>query len=261
MLFVLNVIFSQRSERIISIIGFLISLYNFAKKTMKKSAYIFLGILLLLNVILVPLFMPSGGLSSDTLSYFQLANELPNPSWSLWPLAYPVFLRLLNFFFNDYFWTSKFLNILIFLLIVSFSYLKKFYFKETMILLSTKIFVYLFYYSLSEPLFLTCLYFLVYYLEGYFTGRLKSRRFFIPAAILLSLCFMVRYSGLYIAVAFGVFYLVFYFANRKEKSFFRDDFFYFLLCSAIGIGGYMLYNFYRFEDLAERDLEMIPTIH
>lgn len=217
---------------------------------MKLNLYYFLGIFILLSISIVPLFIPAGGVSTDSISYFVLADEIPNPSWSLFPLGYPFFLKLLNYIFDDYYWSGRVLNVLIFITIFLFSYIKQFYFRETIILMASKIFVYLFYYSISEPLFLACLYFLFYYIEGYFTGRLASYKFYLPASLILTLCFTVRYSGVYIALAFVFFYLLYYKRAGNKKSFFRDDFFYFLLLGALGIISYMSYNYYNFQDLS-----------
>lgn len=226
---------------------------------MKASLYYILLFFSLLSIAIIPLFVPSGGIAADSISYFRLANDLPEVKWSLFPLGYPVLLKIFNFIFEDFYWSGRVLNIVLFLVIAVFSYYKKFYFRATVILLSTKIFFFNFYNSTSEGLFLTCLYFLMYYLHGFFQKK-KGANFFVPAAICLAISFTIRYSALYIFIGMGLFYLFYYFKNKSNIQFFRNDFFKFLLLSGLGILMYGLFNFFSFGDFMGEKFRNSPPV-
>lgn len=226
---------------------------------MRQTPYIVLFVFSLLSIAIAPFFLPYGGITADTISYVQLADSFPEVKWSLFPLGYPLLIKFFNFFTDDYFWAARILNIVLFAIIGLFSYLKQFYFRETVILLSTKIFFFCFFNSLSEAPFIFLLYFLLYFVHGYFYSERKSYRFYIPAALIMSLMFSVRYSGLYIYIGFGLFYLLHYI--RKENiQFWNSGFFRFLFLSGVGIGAYALFNFINFGDFAGEKFRHNPYL-
>lgn len=217
---------------------------------MKIQFYWLLFIACSVSLFFIPFLIPYGGVTSDSVHYFRLAQEIPDVKWSIFPLGFPLILKFFNFFIQDYFWSGKAVSIVVFLTIGLFSYFRKFHFKETVVLLATKIIFYSFFNSISESVFLALMYFLFYYLYEYFEGRKKSYSFYLIAALLVTLMFAVRYSALYIAVGIGLFYLFHYFNNRKSLHFFKNDFFTFLLLSFAGIGCYMVFNYINFGDFA-----------
>ncbi len=217
---------------------------------MKNYYYGLLFLMAVFCIWFVPLYIPYGGVTSDSVHYFRLAEQIPHVTWSVFPLGYPLLLKFFHLFNGDWFWTGKLSGIIIYIVIAAFSYLKKFHFRETIILLMTKIFFYSFFNIISEGLFLALMYFLFYYLYQFFEGNRKGVHFYIPAAILVAIMFSVRYSAVYLLVGMGLFYLWWFVKRRKEINFFRNDYFLFLLYSAVGIGVYMIFNYLNFGDFA-----------
>ena len=217
---------------------------------MKKKSYILLLIFLILNVAITPLFIPNGGLVGDIQHYIRIAYYLPEVKWSLYPLGYPLLLRAFYSFTGDYYWAGRIINMLCFLGIGLFAYKKNFHFKETVILLCTKIFVYAYFNILSEGVFLCLMYFLFYYFYQYFYNK-RGKQLVIAGSVLMILLFTVRYSALYIYLALAVYYVFYYYFRLRKQglSFFRTSYSNFLLISGIGIFLYISFNYMKFGDL------------
>ena len=110
-------------------------------------------------------FTSLGGIGADSLSYFGIAADLPRPETNLFPMGYPILIRLVYNVLQDYFWASKILNLLFTVIILLFSYYKKFYFRETVLLFMGKTFFTVFIGAASETLFLFLMYFLFFLLH------------------------------------------------------------------------------------------------
>lgn len=215
---------------------------------MHKNQYILLAIFVFISLLIIPLFLPSGGFGSDITSYISLAYQFPEIKWSLFPIGYPLLLKFFNVFTNDYYWAGRLINIFGYLAIVLFSFYNKFYFKETVILLSTKFFFHQFFFSSSEGPLLVLMYFLFYYLYVIVNNdRMKVSWLFLPASLIMIAMFLVRYSAIYIYGAILIFY-PYYFHKKKDLSVFRNNYFYFLVFSILGILGYVFFNYYHFGD-------------
>lgn len=211
----------------------------------KKYFYLYFTILFL--VVIIPFFIPYGGIVADTLSYIRIANDIPNIKSSLFPLGYPILLRFFYFLTNDFYFSGRIISILIVLFIGIFSYFKKFYFSETVVLLSTKIFIFCTYNLISEGLFLAGLYFLFYFINSLFAENKKGLSFILPTSILLSSLFLIRYSGIFIYLSFIIFFLLNFkkiaFKNLKKEMFFT------IILSGILISIYMIFNYINFGEM------------
>lgn len=215
---------------------------------MKQRKYFLIFFLGLLSITVTPLFIPNGGLVGDAPHYMHLAHGFPDIKWSLFPLGYPLVLKFINVFTNDYFWAGRVVNILVYSILMLFSYFKKFHFRETVILLCTKIFFFTMFNVIAEGFFLFLMYFLFYFFYNFFIGKINSYRFYLPASFFMVSLFTVRYSGLFIFIAIALYYLRYFYENRNRLSFFKNDFFYFLLISFLGILTYSFFNFMHFGD-------------
>lgn len=222
----------------------------------KTIPYYILLVLALLAVCVVPLAMPHGGVTSDAVYYFRIADQIPEVNWSLFPWGFPVVLKTINVITNDWFWAGRVTSVLIYLSIILFSYVQKFHFRETVILLMTKIFFYSLFNIISEGLFLALMYFQFYFLYEYFRGGRTGFKFYVPAAVLMALMFTVRYSAVYLFVGMVAFYG--YYRTRHKTAFQNRDFLYFLILSALGIAAYMLFNFTNYGDFAGERYRNLP---
>ena len=141
---------------------------------MSEKKYIYLYFAILFFAIFIPFFISYGGIVADTLSYIKIADSIPDVKSNLFPLGYPLIIRFFHSFIHDYYFSARIISILTVLLIGVFSYFKKFYFKETVILLCTKIFIFCVYNLISEGLFLGIFYFLIYYFHVFFSKNKKD---------------------------------------------------------------------------------------
>lgn len=228
---------------------------------MAQKKYLFLIVLSLLAFGLTPNFMPGGGLVGDGSHYVHLAYDFPRVRWSLFPLGLPLALKFLKFFTGHYYWACRALPLVCYLLILGFSYYKKFFFRATVLLLCTKIFFFGFFYNSSEGLFLFFMYFLFYCLHEYFAGRLRGWRFILPAAAVMAVMFTVRYSGIYIYAPVLLFGLYRAFAERQKVPFFRNDYVLFLLFAGLGIAAYMGFNYINFGDFVGEKFRNKSDLH
>ncbi|WP_267405492.1 MULTISPECIES: hypothetical protein [unclassified Chryseobacterium] len=213
------------------------------------------AIIIVITYFVHTFFLPTGGIGADSLSYFGIASDLPKIKTNLFPLGYPLLLEIGHFFTKDYFWSSKILNLLLTSTILLFSYFKKYYFRETVLLFMGKTFFFVFAGTLSEGTFIFFLYFMIYFLHQVFMKKNMVRNA-VFASIALTCLFTVRYSGVYIylsALVFGVFV----FNKIKNKEYFKPYLF-FVILSGIGVGGYLLFNFLNLGNFTGENLRGKP---
>lgn len=204
----------------------------------------------------------SGGIYADSLSYFEIASDLPHPVTNLFPLGYPTVLRGFFEVFKDYFWASKFLNTTMILVLFLFSYFKDFFFKETVLLFTGKTFLFIFSIAISEGLFAFLLYFLLYYLYKILVETKGSYRDVVLASVLMLLMFTVRYSGIYVYLALLIFTVFILLTSKDVKL--TKQMVMLVLLSGLGIACYLLFNFKVFgsftcENLRGEPSEILPV--
>ena len=222
---------------------------------MKK--YIYLSIVIVLIYVFQSFFNATGGIGADSLSYFGIASDLPRLETNLFPLGFPVVIRFFYEIFGDYFWASKMLNVSMVIILLLFSYFKKYYFKETVLLFTGKTLFFALNYAVSEGLFVFMLYFLIYLFHERFQNRMKPMFFVIFSSLLFIVLFSIRYSGIYIFLGFGVFWMVMFFKNRFSPI--NKDFLTVLLWSGSGIFAYLLFNLYNYGSFTGENLRGTPA--
>ena len=225
------------------------------------TKYIILAIIILIINFIQSFFLPSGGVYADSLSYFEIASDLPNPVTNLFPVGYPAALRGFFEIFKDYFWASKFLNTAMILIIFLFSYMKRFYFRETVLLFTGKTFLFVFSIAISEGLFVFLLYFLLYYLYQILAEARHSYKDVFAAAFIMLIMFTVRYSGIYVYLSLLIFAAFFFFNNKNKLK--QKQILMVLVLSGLGIAGYLLFNLKTFgsftgENLRGKPEEILP---
>lgn len=222
---------------------------------MKK--YYVLAILILVLYFVQSFFLSTGGIGADSLSYFGIAADLPQPETNLFPLGFPALLRLSYSLTEDYFWASKFLNFSLMAGMLLFSYLKEFYFRETVLLFTGKTMFFVYTNVMSESVFLLLLYFLIYFFHQRFQDKVSSRKFILWSSILMILMFVVRYSAVYVLAGILLFFILSILGNIKIR--FKKDLLYFLLISGLGIFGLLMSNYFHFESFTGEDLRGKPS--
>ena len=222
---------------------------------MKK--YIYLSIVIVLIYVFQSFFNATGGIGADSLSYFGIASDLPRLETNLFPLGFPVVIRFFYEIFGDYFWASKMLNVSMVIILLLFSYFKKYYFKETVLLFTGKTLFFALNYAVSEGLFVFMLYFLIYLFHERFQNRMKPMFFVIFSSLLFIVLFSIRYSGIYIFLGFGIFWMAMFFKNRFSPI--NKDFLSVLLWSGSGIFAYLLFNLYNYGSFTGENLRGAPA--
>ncbi|MFL9834471.1 hypothetical protein [Chryseobacterium terrae] len=223
--------------------------------------YKVLAVIVIVVYFLQPFLFSNGGIGADSLSYFGIAVDLPNPETNLFPLGYPVLLRLMYEITQDWFWASRILSTLFVVVILGFSYFKKFYFRETVLLFTGKTCLFVFLQAMSEGPFILLLYFLFYFLHQMFLDKNKSYQNAISASVILICMFSVRYSGVYIYVSILFFSLLMFF-KLKRASYFKS-YLLFVFLSGLGIASYLFFNYLNFgsftgENLRGPAMESLP---
>lgn len=214
--------------------------------------YKILAVIIVIVYFLQPFFFSNGGIGADSLSYFGIAADLPNPETNLFPLGYPILLRVLYNVVHDWFWASKILNVLFVIGILSFSYFRKFYFRETVLLFTGKTCFFVFLQAMSEGPFIFLLYFLFYFLHQIFAKKNRGFQNAVMASIILIVMFSVRYSGIYIYASFLLFFVLMFFKIRK--AFYFKPLMLFGVLSGTGIFSYLLFNYLVFGTFTGENL-------
>lgn len=219
--------------------------YQFQYILMKKVnniPFVLLNIVIFISIIITPFFRIDGGVSDDTFNYVKIAHHLPDLISSVFPLGYPLFIKLANLFSNDYYISTRVIACLSYLFIVLFSYIKKFYFKETSLLMGMKIFT-VFMFSYSETLFLPFFYLLIYLLYQFFKSdyKKKSLIFFISSSLVI-LC-TIRYSSIFILGGF-IFTLGFELIKKQKDFTLIKSLITIILLAAVGITVFLFFNYY-----------------
>lgn len=221
------------------------------------TKYKIAAIIIVLIYFFQTFFSSLGGIGADSLSYFGIAADLPNPETNLFPLGYPVLLRIFFTVFHDYFWASKILNLLLIVIILVFSYVKKFYFRETLLLFMGKTFFTVFIGAASETLFMFLLYFLFFLFHQLLSKKDNLYSYALGISLCLTGLLVTRYSGIYIYASILVFFGLMFFKIR-DKIYFKPMIV-MLHISAVGIGGYLLFNVMYFGDYTGERLRGKPS--
>lgn len=216
---------------------------------------------ILAGIVIVLYFLQSfllsyGGIGADSLSYFGIASDFPDLKTNLFPLGYPLLLKSIYFFLNDYFWTYKVINVFLMIFIILFSWKSNLFFRETVLLFTGKTLFLVFTSAISENLFIFFLYFLGYHLYKLLQQE-NVKKHVLWASVIMFLMFMTRYSGIYIYSGIIIFFLWMIF-SKKYINFFNPLFF-FLLFSGVGILGVLAFNFVYFESFVGENLRGTPA--
>ncbi len=222
---------------------------------MKK--YKLLAVVVVLIYFFQSFFLYYGGIGADSLSYFGIASDFPELKTNLFPPVYPFLLRLFYSVFNDYFWAYKIINLLMLIFILLFSWFKKFYFKETLLLFTGKSLFFAMTGALSESPFIFVFYFLLYFVHQFLSDKINSKKFVIVAALLMVLMMGIRYSGVYVflgLILFGFYGCRYLWDRNKSLVFFS-----FILVSGFGITCFLVFNYFIFGSFTGEHLRGEPA--
>lgn len=157
-------------------------------------------------------------LTPDSQSYIEIAKNLPVINNSLFPILYPIVLRILNFFTTDYFIAYKLLNFFVILFIIVFVKIKNFYWKEIWTILTFASFQNIYCYAWSEMLILLLIVALCYINKSLLLSNQNNKFFIIQSVFILTLMFLTKYSSIFFAFSYLGYSIYLFLIKDKKKS-------------------------------------------
>lgn len=181
----------------------------------EKNIQILLVIITLVMTFLRFLLNEKGRVNPDSIRYMRFAHVFPTIDNTTTPLGYPLAIKFFTFFGFDEFWGSKAVGISAFFFIILFTWKKKFFFRESVILCSLFSFLSIFSYTMSETLILPFVMLFLYASAMTIEGKLEKGKAVFYLSLSLIALYNIRYSSLFIIGGTGLFGLVFF---RKKYA-------------------------------------------
>ncbi|KQT33847.1 hypothetical protein ASG22_17250 [Chryseobacterium sp. Leaf405] len=157
-----------------------------------------------------------GRTSPDSIRYLRFAHNFPVIDNTTTPLGYPVAIKFFTYFGFDEFWGSKVVGILAFLFIIFFTWKKRFFFKESIVLSALFSFLSIYSYTMSEAMTLPFVVLFLYTSMLIITGKLEKGKAVFYLSLSLIALYNIRYSSLFIIGGTGLFGLIFW--KKKYSS-------------------------------------------
>ncbi len=175
-------------------------------------------IITLVMTILRFLLNEKGRVNPDSIRYMRFAHVFPTIDNTTTPLGYPLAIKFFTFFGFDEFWGSKIVGISAFFFILFFTWKKKFFFRESVVLCALFSFLSIFSYTMSEPLILPFVVLFLYVSTLIIEGNLEKGKAVFYLSLSLIALYNIRYSALFIMGGTGLFGLIFW--KRKYSGIF-----------------------------------------
>lgn len=175
-------------------------------------------IITLVMTILRFLLNEKGRVNPDSIRYMRFAHVFPTIDNTTTPLGYPLAIKFFTFFGFDEFWGSKIVGISAFFFILFFTWKKKFFFRESVVLCALFSFLSIFSYTMSEPLILPFVVLFLYVSTLIIEGKLEKGKAVFYLSLSLIALYNIRYSALFIMGGTGLFGLIFW--KRKYSGIF-----------------------------------------
>lgn len=205
------------------------------KKSDFLNCLLFSGTMLF---IILRVIFSSGNLSPDSIEYFLQAKNFWHYKTDF-SLGFPFLIKIFSFLTGGEFIASKLINILSYVAIIIFSYSKKFFFPQTLLVFSFYPFLPFYTASLSEPL-----YFLVNYVIIYHIYKLISEGYSLRRTVALGLLFFalvsVRFAGVFVFISSIAFFSYFTLIHKYPLK----PFLLLLLLTTAGVSFYLLINYF-----------------
>lgn len=191
-------------------------------------------IIIVVMTILRFLLNEKGRTSPDSIRYLRFAHNLPIIDNTTTPLGYPAAIKFFTYFGFDEFWGSKLVGIAAFLFIIFFTWKKRFFFKESIVLSALFSFLSIYSYTMSEAMTLPFVILFLYTSMLIITGKLEKGKSILYLSLSLIALYNIRYNSLFIIGGTGLFGLVFW--KRIYSKIF-------IISGAISLGFIVLYKF------------------
>lgn len=182
-------------------------------KIKEKYIQISMVIITLVMTILRFLLNEKGRLNPDSIIYMRFAHLFPIIDNTQAPPGYPLSIKFFTLFSFNEFWSSKIVGIFGFLLIIYFTWQKRFYFKESVLICSLFSFLSIFSYTMSEALILPFVLIFLYISHLIISEKLSKVKGIFYLSLLLIILYNIRFSSLFIIGATGLFGLIYWKKN------------------------------------------------
>ncbi len=205
-------------------------------KNPKQQKIISITMIIATTVMIILRFLlnEKGRVNPDSIRYQRFARVLPEIDNTVTPLGYPLGIKFFTFFGLDEFWSSKVLGILAYFFILYFAWKKKFYFKESLVMMALFSYVSIFSFTMSEPMILPFVFVFLYISKNVILGKISGFKSVFWLSLLLILLYNIRYSALFIIAGTAVFGILNYKKNYGKR---------FLFSGIIGLFFIILYKF------------------
>ncbi|SHE76545.1 hypothetical protein [Chryseobacterium takakiae] len=178
-------------------------------KFKERNIQITMIIITFMMIILRFLLNEKGRTNPDSIRYMRFAHVFPTVDNTTTPLGYPLSIKFFTFFGPDEFWSSKIVGISSFLFILFFTWKKKFFFKESVVLCALFSFLSIYSYTMSEALILPFVLLFLYTCSLIIEGKLEKGKAVFYLSLSLIALYNIRYSSLFIMAGTGLFGLIF----------------------------------------------------
>ena len=215
------------------------------RRKQEKLIQIILIITTFVMIIVRFLLNEKGRTNPDSIRFMRTANVFPIIDNTVTPLGYPLSLKFFTLFGLDEFWGSKILGLLAYSFLLYFSWKKKFYFKEVILVSGLFSFVSIFSYTMSEVLILPFVFVFLYIARQIIIGEIKGSQAFVYLSLMLILLYNIRYPALFLMG--GVFLFgILNFKKQYSKIF--------IFSGLIGFAFVILYKFLFIDYFNEKYL-------
>ena len=215
------------------------------RRKQEKLIQIILIITTFVMIIVRFLLNEKGRTNPDSIRFMRTAHVFPIIDNTVTPLGYPLSLKFFTLFGLDEFWGSKILGLLAYSFLLYFSWKKKFYFKEVILVSGLFSFVSIFSYTMSEVLILPFVFVFLYIARQIIIGEIKGIQAFIYLSLMLILLYNIRYPALFLMG--GVFLFgILNFKKQYSKIF--------IFSGLIGFAFVILYKFLFIDYFNEKYL-------
>ena len=178
--------------------------------------------------------------SPDTYDYIDLAENLPMIQDSLFPIFYPICLKIINFITHDYLIAYKVVCGISLLFSLSFVRIKNFYWREIWVMFTFMSFIRIAPLVLSEVVLYPLLLLIFYYNHQFLMDKITSKKFVIFNSLLLIISVLTKYSSLFfVGVFIGFSAILFLIKDKKAKPY--------IMSSFVALLGGMLYLFVNYS--------------
>lgn len=177
--------------------------------------------------------------SPDTYAYIDLAKKFPNIDNSLFPIFYPLCLKIVNFICNDYFISYKIICGISLLFSLFFVKFKNFYWREIWTLFTSISLMKIICFGWSEIIVIPLLLLIFYYNHQFLNNKISSKKNLTYSSLLLIICVLTKYSSLFFIGAFIAFSVILLLIkDKKAKTYIRIS-----SIASVGSIFYLLINF------------------